>query len=109
MSYLTYYVPAAVIFSVLISLVRKSINAERRRKEEETLRAIYSTGTVLYRGRVYCVREICDSGPYSAGKAAHKRYLIVCKRGEERVFRIPMEEAEPYAGAEAETWRPPSK
>ena len=75
-------------------LIKRTSDGKKRKKRDRVMRNVHETGRVIYRDKVYTVREVCDAQYYNE-KGLPLKYLIVSRPGEERVFKIAIDEAEP--------------
>lgn len=77
-------------------MIRKAVHSQRRKKADALIKGIYKTGKIIYKHKVYIVREICENNHYFGGTTKPRKYVIVSKADDERVFKLPLENVEPY-------------
>ena len=92
---------ALFIFFVffIVSLFKRLFGLREQQKVNKVLQSVYNTGKISHRNRVYSVREICNCSPYGIKKNGIPRYLVVCKMGDTQIFKLAIEDAEPYDNA----------
>ena len=98
MKLLIVYVFFVFLLFFIISLFKRIFSLREQQKINKVLQSVYNTGRVSHGNSVYSVRDICNCSPYGINKNGVPRYLVVCKLGDTRLFKLPIEDAEPYDG-----------
>ncbi|MEW5744086.1 MAG: hypothetical protein AB1805_01420 [Nitrospirota bacterium] len=97
MEQIAYVVTALLAAGYLTTLlVRKLMLRGRQQRIDSVLESVHHHGRVVYKKKVYTVKEICDRSHYQGKEYKICKDLIITKPGEEQLFKVSIDDVEPY-------------
>lgn len=95
----SYIVTAVIVIAYFIVVaVRAQRRKARKEKIERVIDSVHRCGKVLYRDKIYVVKDVCDLSRFEGGTYKIAKDLIVTKPGDEQLYKVAIEEVEPYDG-----------
>jgi hypothetical protein len=96
---LTYYaVSLSAVLYLVVAVVRKTRRSKRRKKIDLVIDSIHTSGKVMYKGKAFTVKEICDSSHFEGKEYKIDKNIVVVKPGGEQLFKLSIDDVEPYSG-----------
>ncbi len=95
-----FYITSAIIvlgYLVVLALKAKK-RRERKRRIDRVMESVHRCGKILYRDKVYLVKDVCDLSHFEGHSYKVLKDLIVTKPGEEQLYKVSIEDVEPYRG-----------
>jgi hypothetical protein len=102
-----YIIVVSFVVAAVYLLLDKYSAMTAKRHTGEVLDGIYNNGKIIYRKKIYVVKDIVEVQIGGINKNKKIRYLIIARGDDsDKVLKLPVEQAVPYVGGKKEAMLP---